>query len=150
MKKNVVRLTEEQLHKVIKEAVNKIISEGQGWDTFKYMHNGFDNDDYNDGEFRKDLKGFVKDKSVRDFIKHGGNADKQLGYYNPKDPVGSDIYRDGNKPINKTMMGKVGRAAGVAAGVGSTIAQRGAGKIKNAVKNRFNKKDNGEYDSFTM
>lgn len=146
----VIRLTEADLKEIIKESVNMILSEGQGWDTFKYLSSPSVDDYgkmYKDGEFRKQLKGFAKDKDTRDFIKYGG-GDKQLGYYDPEEPYGTETYHDGYKPVNKSAMGKVGRAAGVTAGVGAAIAKRGAAKVKNAIKNRNKKEDpNG---SFTM
>lgn len=148
----VIRLTESDLKEIIKESVNIILSEGQGWDVFKYMNSPTVDDyskEYKDGKFRKELKDFSKDKAVRDFIKYGGKENKKLGYYDPEEPFGSETYHDGYKPINKGVMGKVGRAAGVAAGVGSAIAKRGASKVKNALKkNRKNNDD--QYGSFTM
>ena len=186
MEKKLIRLTESDLHNIIKESVEKILQEGQGWDTFKHMNSAsFDdiNNTYKDGKrFRDDVKKIFDDESVQNFVKHGGdNSDKHFRYYNPYDPIGgTQVYHDGYKEIDNSAMGKIGRAAGTAAGLGSMAAKRGLGKMGNAMKkgasavgekasemarnaksqmmkNRINRQakksqnnTNGEYDSFTM
>lgn len=180
MKKKLIRLTESDLHKIIKESVEKVLQEGQGWDSFKYISKA-KADNYEDGEFRKHFHDLFSCDDAKNYIETGDGDRRQQGYYNPKDPLmGSDIYRDGNKVIDRSKMGQLGRAAGLGAGFGVLSAKRGLGKMGNAMKkgasavgekasemarnaksqmmkNRINrqakkypKDKNGEYDSFTM
>lgn len=180
MSKKLIRLTESDLHKIIKESVEKVLQEGQGWDSFKYISKA-KADDYEDGEFRKTARAAFGGDDIKNYIETGDSDRRQQGYYNPKDPLmGSDIYRDGNKLIDRSKMGQLGRAAGLGAGFGVLAAKRGLGKMGNAMKkgasavgekasemtrnaksqmmkNRINRQakkypndKNGEYDSFTM
>ena len=150
MAKKLVRLTEGDLHRIIKESVEKILQEGQGWDTFKNLSK-MRVDDYEDGEFRKDVGNLLGSDEIKNYIETGDGDRRQYRYYNPKDALmGSDVYRDGNKEIDRSKMGQLGRAAGLGAGLGVLAAKRGANKIKNGISKLKNKRKEGESDSFTM
>ena len=151
MAKKLVRLTEGDLHRIIKESVNRILSEGQGLDTFKQLSK-MKVDDYDEnGAFRKDVRDLFSGDDVKNYIETGDSDRRQYRYYNPKDPLmGSDVYRDGNKEIGRSKLDKIGRAAGLGAGLGVLAAKRGANKIKNGISKLKDKRKEGESDSFTM
>ena len=151
MAKKLVRLTESDLHKIIKESVEKILQEGQGWDTFKNLSKMRVDDYTENGDFRRDVRDAFSGDNVKNYIETGDSDRRQYRYYNPKDALmGSDVYRHGNKEIDRSKMGQLGRAAGLGAGLGVLAAKRGANKIKNGISKLRNKGKEGEYDSFTM
>lgn len=146
MAKKLVRLTEGDLHRIIKESVEKILQEGQGFDTFKQLAK-MRVDDYD----RKDVRDLLRNNQMKNYVETGDGDRRQYTYYNPNDPLmGSDVYRNGNKEIDRSKMGQVGRAAGLGAGLGVLAAKRGANKIKNGISKLRDKRKEGEYDPFTM
>lgn len=180
MEKKTIKLTESELHGIIKEAVQNILSEGQGWDTFKYFvrHANDEPKNIEQSKEESNTKGDTWGR-VRNFVNNGGEGN--FRYYNPKRPgAGSKVYHDGYKEIDRSTMGKVGRAAGMGAGMaykaasnaahgmggmikkGASAAGRKASEMaRNAksqiMKNRINRQaknyksnGNGDYDSFTM
>lgn len=173
MAKKTIKLTESELHNLIKESVKKVLEEGQGWDTFK---KGFREINSSDEDYEK---GHGKQK-FRNFVNTGDIEGRNFRYYHPNNPTVATTYKDGAKEIDKSTMGKIGRAAGVAGGMGAKLAKTGAQKIGKAleqgasavgekasdfarnaksrmIKNRINRQSrnhknngNGDYDSFTM
>lgn len=173
MAKKTIKLTESELHNLIKESVKKVLEEGQGWDTFK---KGFREINPSDNNYEK---GRGK-QSFKNFVNTGDIEGRGLRYYHPNNPTVATTYKDGVKEIDKSTMGKIGRAAGVAGGIGAQLAKTGAQKIgktlkqgasavgekasdfaRNAksrmIKNQINRQakkyknnGNGDYDSFTL
>ena len=155
MGKKIIRLTESELHDFIQESVKTILSEisnanteslvneGQGWETYKALRNDIKNrDDYDFGEFKKELRDKETGKAFKNYLKHGvadffDHVDPNWDtHYDATSPT-SNIHATNPdaKPINKKLSGKLGRAAGLAAG----IATVGAGAAKNSIRNRFKK-----------
>jgi hypothetical protein len=140
MSKKLVRLTEGDLHKIIKESVNRILQEGHGLDTFMNLAKEKVGD-YEDGDFRKGLRDMFKGDDVKNFIETGDGDRKQYRYYNPKDPLaGSDVYHKGYKEIGRSKLDQFSRAAGLYGGLGVMAAKRAANKIKNGISNLKNRK----------
>ena len=134
-KKQIVRLTEGDLHRIIKESVEQILAEGQGWDTFKRgLTKPLDGGDDADNE--EDLDATT---NIKNFVNKGDVNGKNLRYYHKDEPLHSTTYKDGAKEIDRSTIGKVGRAAGLAAGMGAYGARLGAEKIKNGVSNMRDK-----------
>lgn len=105
MGKKIIRLTEQDLHNIVKEAVEQII-EGQGWNFFKTNAKKAMNGDF-DGDNPMDDKNYREDK--KKFIKNGSLGTSQKYY----DDEGEASYDKSNKRINKGLSGKLGRKAGV-------------------------------------
>ena len=127
MAKKTIRLTESELHSLIKESVKKVLEEGQGWDTFK---KGFRDNNNNNGN---KLNNGVK-QSLKNFVNTGDIEGRGLRYYHPNNPTVSTTYKDGAKEIDNSTIGKIGRAAGVAGGMGAKLAKTGAQKIGKSLK----------------
>lgn len=172
MAKKTIKLTESELHNIIKESVKKVLKEGQGWDTFK---KGLRDGNNNNTNKHSDVK-----QSFKNFVNTGDIEGRGLRYYHPNNPTVSTTYKDGAKEIDRSTMGKIGRASGVAGGMGAKLAKTGAQKIGKAlkqgasavgekasdfarsaksrmIKNQINRQSrnnknngNGDYDSFTM
>lgn len=169
MAKKTIKLTESELHNLIKESVKKVLEEGQGLDTFK---KGFIDNDLSDDIYEK---GDGKQK-IRNFIDTGDIEGRNFRYYHPNNPTVATTYKDGAKEIDRSTMGKIGRAAGFAGGMGAKLAKKGAQKLKQGasavgekasdfarnaksrmIKNKINRQSrnhknngNGDYDSFTL
>lgn len=122
MKKNTIRLTENELKNIITESV-KTILEGQGFDFFKSTYDDMKNDDdYSLSDFKNFFSQNGMD-DIKDFIKKGHAMPGEAGdYYDPNDPLLSwNCSTKGETPlkkINKTPYGKIGRAAGSVGAMG--------------------------------
>lgn len=146
MAKQVIRITEGDLHRIITESVNRIlnegIEEGQGWDYYKSVRRNMkDNPDknYDWNDFNRELKNMSRDR-FRNFIQRGGEyqdkgEENKANYYDPEDPLMAheDEFYDAKKPVNKSLGGKIGRAAGL----GASIAHAGTKAAYNSMRNRF-------------
>lgn len=84
--KKIIRLTESDLHNVIKESVqealNDMIYEGQGWDLFKRARTGYKNNDIDPREYCQNRNTDRHKQSKQNFVNHGtedGN-DEDTGY----------------------------------------------------------------------
>ena len=138
--KKVVRLTESQLHNIIAESVSQILTEmvdeGQGWDLFKSVRNDYKNrpQSYrlNDPEQKAYEKSDEYKQAKKNFINHGNAEHTDYNLYGDYDPANSGHYAKDKesmdfwtkdcsqgdtkyKPINRGLMGKLGRRAGLAA-----------------------------------
>lgn len=124
-----VRLTEGDLHRIVRESVKRVLYEGQGWNMFKSRHKKIWNGDLdNDEEARNDPRGMA-------YIKHGDPDGPEDGfsYYDDEgDPTRHETDSQGrrNKRINTGLGGKIGRAAGVAGVKGSLMARNVYNKLR--------------------
>ena len=116
-KKEIIRITESELKQIIDESV-KTILEGQGWNYFKSQAEKILDTDYED---RKDMVAKMRDPKYRygeraQFVGNGDfNARKNFYAKNKHDYYDKDGMptKDPNgKPINKNLMGRLGRLAG--------------------------------------
>lgn len=136
--KRTIRLTEADLHNIVRKCINEVIEEGQGWDMVKnfwgrrgkWMN---DPDMLNDPNANRDLRNWVDTGDI-DTEKGGEkalsyNPDKPAFGYNFEPEMG-----DGNlKRTNHSLRGKIGRRAAGAAIKG----MHNYGKMRNAIKNGF-------------
>lgn len=96
MNKKLIRLTESDLHRIIKESVNNILTE-LDWKTYtNSSKKSYDNDDYDRAEKFADAatKSFNKDFGYEEF-------DDNLNYYGEKakQHVNGHIYPNGNGQV---------------------------------------------------
>ncbi len=139
--KRTIKLTENDLHNIIKESVERIINEGQGWDYFKNMSKKAWSGDYDD-EINQHYQNKNRDEERefnKNFIKTGTanpswNNDT---HYDPEDPITSSGNKFGrwSKPINKGLTGKMGRALGMGAAKAAVGARHAYNKIRGAYNN---------------
>lgn len=139
MQRNRIRLTESQLHRVIKESVKRVLREGQGWNAFKYLAP----DAYRDG--KKGISHYMDD-TVKDYIENG-RFDDSTPYYD-KDGVPTDKAFDYRQPngrngrINTGLSGRLGRAAGITGVRAANALGRGVHAIGNKINQWHNKDKN--------
>lgn len=132
MKKNRIRLTESQLHNVIKECVEKVLTEGQGWNLFKDRTKQIWN-----GDFDEDLQNYQDEdwgeikKDAKNYIHHGNSTQFDDDEYYDDEGNGT-MFNTGNK-INRGFSGKLGRAAGAA----GTYASIGARHLYNKMRGKY-------------
>lgn len=140
MAKQIIRLTESELHQIIQESVNRILQEngmqeGQGWNLFKKTYQDVKNGEYNN----------VPDKNLWPSRENVGNYINRGSISNSKENPNDERYYDENgdshrseysdsKPINRGFGGKLGRAAGFAGSAAMVGAQRLGQKMKGALK----------------
>ena len=128
--KQTIRLTESELHNIIKESVINILNEGQGWNKFKKNIKDFWNGEYDD-TLKQDFNS-LKDKRIRRDIKNYINNNDGCEYYDEHgwghncDGWGSR----GFKPTNNNLSGKLGRAAGFAGTLASAGLRHGYNKLR--------------------
>lgn len=132
--RQVIRLTESDLHRMIKESVREILNEGQGLDFVKKTWEDTKDKDYRWGKYKDAINRDDFSNKVKDFIKKGNIDDEDADYYSSSNPELSGCERHGDKRINKTFGGKIGRAAGLGAG----MAVAGFNAAKNSMRKRFN------------
>ena len=136
-KKNTIRLTESDLHKVIKESVMNVLKEGQGLDFFKDTYKDMANDeDFDLSDFLNYWKHNRSD--VKNFVKSGdaftSDSNRVGDFYDPQNPLISyPGNRTGYKKINKSTYGKMGRATGA---IGANATALGTA-IKNSIRKRI-------------
>lgn len=136
--KRTIRLSESDLHRVIKEAVTRVLNEGQGWNFFKHNAGkafklGMSGEDFTGGD--PDWKG-----EVSRYISTGNPEDnetereKRMPWRRTYDETG--LFDDNHRPensdniIDTSFSGNAGRAAGL----GGTVAMYGLGKGIHAAK----------------
>jgi len=140
MAKQIIRLTESELHQIIQESVKRILKEngmqeGQGWNLFKKTYQDVKNGEYNN----------IPDKNLWPSREEVGNYINRGSISNSKENPNDDMYYgdDGDatygkysdsKPINRGLGGKLGRAAGFAGSAAMVGAQRLGQKMKGALK----------------
>ena len=122
--KKVVRLTESDLHRIVAESVERVLSEGQGWDMFKNSWKetwSGENDSYMKDRHKNGESPFGTDKDemrnmTRNFIQTGDINGSNGEYYNPEYPNNNfdQKYRENYKKVDNSLGGKLGRAAGMA------------------------------------
>lgn len=106
-----IRLTEEDLHKIVKESVYRILNEGQGWNIFKDRAKGILR-----GEYDNELNQLETDdgkKETQNFIKHGNSNGFDDDYYDENGDSHTSNYTGKYKPMNKGFSGRLGRRAAV-------------------------------------
>lgn len=124
-----IRLTESQLRRIVEESVYRILDEGQGWNKFKTgmrdlrkgeFDSQMDADSYF-SDFRNDAKRYIKNGSIYD---DGGYYDEDGDAYSSNDSEGS------RKPIDRSLGGRLGRAAAVAGLYGASRARQLGNKFR--------------------
>ena len=140
--KKTIRLSETDLHRVIKEAVTRVLNEGQGWNFFKHnavkaFKRGMSGEDFTGGD--PDWKG-----EVSRYISTGNPKDnetereKRMPWRRTYDETG--LFDDSHRPenndniIDTSFSGKLGRATGVASTAAMLGLGLGLGKVVNATK----------------
>ena len=113
--KQTIRLTESELHNIIKESVMSILKEGQGWDKFKSV-----NKDIWSG--KGDDENYPSYKEYKNYVNNENNRQ----YYDEDD---GEYYSSGKK-VNNGLTGKLGRAAGGAGLYASLAARRAYNKLR--------------------
>lgn len=131
--KQIIRLTESDLHRMIKESVREVLNEGQGLDLAKRTWKDT-KDDYEWDEFKDAIKRDDFSKKSKNFIKKGDVDGEDATYYDSTYPANGYTDGDENKRINKTLRGKIGRTAGF----GAAMAAAGFNAAKNSIRKRFN------------
>lgn len=123
--KQLIRLTEEDIHRIVENAVRRTLDEsldeGQGWNYFKdFSRNALN------GTYDKSLKkhggyqGYTDFYKNQDngFVKNGGStynphgANDDVHRYDNYDQYGNPTNGDGHK-INQGISGRIGRWAGL-------------------------------------
>lgn len=137
--KKTIRLTESDLHNIVRRCVNEVIEEGQGWDTVKdvwrrrgdWMNDPKTYSPEEEGDFNQSLKNWVHTGSYD--IEDG---DGKASSYKESDPTTG--YRDlspddsrGLKKTNHSLRGRIGRSAAGAAIKG----MYNYGKARNSIQN---------------
>lgn len=147
--KKTIRLTESDLHNIVRRCVNEVIQEGQGWDAVKNIWSNRkdwidDDETYNDtNDFNQKLSNWV---NTGDYETPKG--DKKMISYREDDPtrgysnVGHDDTR-GLKKTNQSLRGRIGRSAAGAAIKG----MYNYGKMRNAVRNGFSRAKKNAWQS---
>ena len=144
MAKKIIKLTESDLHKIIKESVNNILNgclnEGQGWDYFKDRVNDMKQSDAGFSTAMKELSDKETYKGMGNFIKTGDRNGDVDGYPNnyyysdsPSDAIEHN-YGEKGKPVNKSLRGKIGRAAGAAGAIGYGVGKSAYNSVRNRLK----------------
>lgn len=136
MKQRII-LKESDLHDIIAEAVNEVLSEGQGWDFVKHIHNQTKNrKDYDMSDFKDAMKNSFVKKDGRDmaknYVKTGDEEGTDAEYYDSWSPSAAGEKGYGNKKINKSFLGKMGRAASVP----TAAAVAGFNAARNSFRNK--------------
>lgn len=122
--KKVIRLTESDLHRIVRNSVNRILSEnyeeeGQGYNTFKTLSREILSGDRDD---ELPYLGSQEWKNERNnFIQHGSGNGYDHDFYDEKGNATDNP--EGNQPMNRGLGGKIGRAA-------SAYALQGLGKAR--------------------
>lgn len=137
--KRTIRITESDLHNIVRRCINEVLEEGQGWDAVKSLWNRRgewmdDPDTYSDeAGFNKELKNWVNTGDTE--------GDKAISYKESDPFVGHSSIEPGDigngitlKKANQSLRGRIGRSAAGAAIKG----MHKYGKAKNAIKNGFN------------
>ena len=117
---NTMKISKKELQDIIAESINRVIKEGQGWDLFKSARNyPADNilSTLNDPEDRPYWKQLVRTGSGEEgdnyYNPYNGETSKNQEQARYQDKKGN-IQRTPYKKIDKSLGGKIGRAAGVA------------------------------------
>lgn len=135
--KKVIRLTESDLHRIIKESVERVLNEGQGWNMFKASvkdANNATDDEWRDYE-DYDPEEFKQDKA--NFIKYGSwMKDDKRPFY---DDRGNSTYDDTGNRIKKGYLGQLGRWAGINAGKAYIDAAHGLRNIRKGLQKGYDK-----------
>jgi hypothetical protein len=146
--KRTIKLTESDLHNIVRRCVNEVIAEGQGWDAVKdiWRRRGDwmnDPSTYDDQEFNQGLDNWVNTGSYD--IKNG--EQKAKSYKEDEPTVGFDSIEPneemGLKKTNQSLRGRIGRSAAGAAIKG----MYNYGKARNAIKNGFGKAKRAAWQS---
>lgn len=126
--KQTIRLTESELHNIIKESVMNILNEGQGWNYFKKNNKDIWNGEHDDGTIKQEFNN-LKDKRFRRDLKNSINNNNDYEYYD-EEGMGHDYDGKGFKPTNNNLSGKLGRAAGFAGTLASAGLRHGYNKLR--------------------
>lgn len=102
-----IRLTESQLHNIIRKCVNEAVNEGQGWTKFKDSTKRLWN-----GEFDDQLDSIGSEqwnKDVNDYVNGGDVYTSYKNYDDEGNWVGD--WKPGSKKANRGISGRIGRWA---------------------------------------
>jgi hypothetical protein len=111
--KRAVKVSESQLFDIIKESVNILLKEGQGWNLFKNTYKDVKNGEFDDslmkGDYPENDEEYKQERN--DYINHKGMFTDEPyydeeGHYQYNNPSGDF------KKANNGFMGKLGRRAG--------------------------------------
>ena len=111
MNKKLIRLTESDLHRIVKESVYRILDEGQGWNIFKDRAKGILRGEYDDD--LDQLKTDDAKKEKQNFINKGNAAGFDDDYYDEYGDSHPNNQTGRYKPMNKSLSGRLGRRAAV-------------------------------------
>lgn len=157
MRNKLIRLTESDLHRIVKESVNKVLNEmvdeGQGWDFFNRVRRDYKNGDQDLDDYNQAMRDKETKVQARNFINTGDYKGDKGNVYDRDHPASSDSYyksmdhvksvygddKEAQKEygaINHSLGGKLGRAAGYYGARGYMEYQN----LKNNLKNKFRKK----------
>ena len=145
--KRTIRLTESDLHNIVRQCVNEVIQEGQGWDAVKDIWNRRgdwmdDPETYEDPkQFKRDLGNWERtgDYNTRS-IRRSGEGSQPMKSYKANDPTTAYDSIDpdetaGLKPVNNSLRGRVGRKAAGAAIYGMYNYGRAKNAFRNGMRN---------------
>jgi len=130
------RKDESALRGVVSRAVNEALSEGQGWNKFRDIVRSSNNDDIDMDASLKDMANYVRTGTDRPDRLESGSGSYSAVY--DEDGNGMSSLGNDGRPVDTSWRGKVGRAAGLGAGIGYHYGRKGlkaAGKgLKTAGK----------------
>lgn len=102
-----IKLTESQLHNIIRKCVNEALSEGQGWNSFKSIGKRIMNGD----EDERINSGYFNTKKWKDDANDYINPDENDKYYDEEGTFLRNKRNEKSKSVNKGISGKIGRWA---------------------------------------
>lgn len=108
-----VRLTESDLHRIIRESVNQILTEGQGWNTFKRAVKDVNSGDFDYDDYDKCMRAPEHKAERNNWINHGSifGYDPNRDSYNENGFTEPTDSKFAQGRINHGRSGKLGRAA---------------------------------------
>jgi len=123
-------MNEKILNRIIRESVNNVLKEGQGWNFFKtHAKNGFDSE----------LPSWDDVKEIPKWIKDGGKDDYFGNYYDDEGMPTRKLTATKKGKLQKikdTPRAKIGRAAGLGGTLAATAARKGVEKMGNMFKGK--------------
>ena len=135
--KKVIRLTEGDLHRIVKESVNRVLQEGQGFNMVKNVYRTLRDEPIDDSDL--DYFGTPEwDEDKERYINNGGDYkyyDENGEFTNTRGLQLDPPYK--NKPVNNGFTGRLGRRAAANTIGGMLGAVKAGRKIKRGFNNLF-------------
>ena len=132
----VYRLTESNLRAMVERAVRGCLSEGQGWNKFRDIVRRSNDDRIHMDASLDDMANYVRTGTDTPGELESGSGNYSAVY--DEDGDGMSSLGNAGRAVNTSWRGKVGRAAGLGAGIGYHYGRKGlkaAGKaVSDAVK----------------